>query len=169
MRALLLALALAGLFGAALWWQERHWAGIRAEQSAIAARQDALVADTPSGALAAGHAVLIVGNPSGAQALPRTAAARPAPPPRRSAQTGTQPPVERDPDLPVRGEPLSEFRLEVQTGQTLSGIAHLHYGEHGRELLRALAEHNGFSDPNALRAGAELRLPPIERLLPGRR
>jgi nucleoid-associated protein YgaU len=164
-RALLLALALAGLFGAAFWWQERHWAGIRAEQSAIADEQDARVASTPSGTLAAGQAVLIVGNPSGAEAVPRPAA--PQPPPERppSAAGGAA----ADPDRPVSDGPLPEFELVVQPGQTLSGLAHLHYGEHGRELLRALAQHNGLSDPDQLRAGAVLRLPPLETLLPERR
>lgn len=166
MRALLLALGLAGLFGAALWWQEHHWAGIRAEQSAIALEQDALVASTQSGALAAGHAVLVVGNPSQADSVPRPVAPRPPPAPRRAAEDSA-PPAD-DPDRPVSDGPLPEFELVVQPGQTLSGLAHLHYGEHGRELLRALARHNGLADPDALRAGALLRLPPLERLLPAR-
>jgi nucleoid-associated protein YgaU len=163
-RALLLALALAGLFGAAFWWQERHWAGIRAEQSAIAAEQDALAANTPSGTLAAGHAVLVVGNPSGAPAVPRRVAARPPPTPPRATESGPA----ADPDQPVSDGPLPEFELVVQPGQTLSGLAHLHYGEHGGQLLRALARHNGLADPDQLRAGAVLRLPPIETLLPER-
>lgn len=165
MRALLLALALAALFGGAFWWQERHWADIRAEQSAIAAEQDAQTASTPSGTLAAGQAVLIVGNPSGADAVPRPAAPQP-PTQARPAEAGGPP---ADPDRPVREGPLPEFELVVQPGQTLSGLAHLHYGEHGRELLRALSEQNGLSSPDQLRAGAVLRLPPIETLLPERR
>lgn len=164
MRALLLALALAGLFGLALWWQERHWAGIRAEQSAIAAEQDALTSSTPSGTLLAGQAVLIVGGPSGAEPVARPVAAHPTPAPKPK-----QGAVVKDPDLPVNDDPLPEFELLVQPGQTLSGLAHLHYGEHGRELLGALARHNGLSDPHQLRAGAVLRLPPIETLLPGQR
>lgn len=160
MRALLLALVLAGLFGAALLWQERHFAGIRAEQRAVRDEQDALAAPTASGMLEAGHAVLVVGNPSGAEPIPRPTAAPSAPTP--------APPRPDDPDQPLSDAPLPEFELEVQPGQTLSGLAHLHYGEHGRELLSALAEHNGLADPDSLRAGAVVRLPPIELLLPGR-
>lgn len=163
MRALLLALALAALFGGAFWWQERHWAGIRAEQSAIAGEQDAQTASTPSGTLAAGQAVLIVGNPSRADAVPRPAAPQPQARPAKAGGPAA------DPDRPVSEGPLPEFELVVQPGQTLSGLAHLHYGEHGRELLRALSAHNGLSSPDQLRAGAVLRLPPIETLLPERR
>jgi nucleoid-associated protein YgaU len=161
-RALLLALSLAGLFVLALWWQERHWAGIRAEQSALAARQDALEAPTPSGMLQAGEAVLIVGAPSGADPVARPVQGRPTPPRAVAPEADAQ-----DPDQPVHDGPLPEFELVVQPGQTLSGLAHLHYGRHGRELLAALARHNGLSDPHQLRAGAVLRLPPIEVLLPG--
>lgn len=164
MRALLLALTLAGLFFLALWWQERHWAGIRAEQSAIAARQDGLEAPTPSGTLAAGQAVLIVGSPSGAEPVARPASPRATPRPAARPEQRAA-----DPDQPLHAGPLPEFELVVQPGQTLSGLAHLHYGRHGRELLAALARHNGLSDPHQLRAGAVLRLPPIEVLLPGER
>lgn len=164
MRALLLALTLAGLFVLALWWQERHWAGIRAEQNALAARQDALEAPTPSGTLSAGQAVLIVGSPSGAEPVARPTPPRGAPRPKAQPQTSSG-----DPDQPLHEGPLPEFELVVQPGQTLSGLAHLHYGRHGRELLAALARHNGLSDPHQLRAGAVLRLPPIEALLPGER
>lgn len=158
MRALLLALTLAGLFGAAFLWQERHFAGIRAEQRAFEDQQDGRAAPTESGTLEAGRAVLVVGDPSGAEPVPRPSAA-PQPPPRATPD---------DPDRPLADAPLPEFELQVQPGQTLSGLAHLHYGEHGRELLEALARHNGLDDPDALRAGAVLRLPPIERLLPDR-
>lgn len=164
MRALLLALILAGLFGAAFLWQERHWAGIRAEQRAVEAEQDARAHPTESGTLEAGRAVLVVGNPSGADPVPRPQEAREPESPRAEGPTA----VSSDPDSPLTREPLPEFQLEVQPGQTLSGLAHLHYGEHGSELLEALAAHNGLASVDALRAGAILRLPPIERLLPDR-
>jgi len=163
-RALLLALILAGLFGGAFLWQERHFAEIRAEQRTVEAEQDARAHPTESGTLEAGRAVLVVGTPSGADPVPR-----PQDPRAQEPQPSGTPTAEAsDPDRPLSGQPLPEFQLEVQPGQTLSGLAHLHYGEHGSELLEALAAHNGLASVDALRAGAILRLPPIERLLPDR-
>ena len=54
--------------------------------------------------------------------------------------------------------------MEVQPGQTLSGIAHAHYGTAPAALVQALADYNGIGDPDALRAGAWVLLPERERL-----
>lgn len=51
---------------------------------------------------------------------------------------------------------------EVQAGEALSVICYRHYGDPG--LVDELAEHNGLDDPDMLRAGFRLRLPPIEKL-----
>jgi nucleoid-associated protein YgaU len=159
MRGLVLALLLACGFGAAALWQREHFARIDAERRALEAEQDALAAPTPSGTLSAGQAVLVIGRPSGAQALARPAAIE-DPPTEPAAEV--QPPS--DPDQPAGSSLLDDSELEVQPGQTLSGIAHLYYGKHGAALLSALARYNGLADANSLRAGAKLRLPPLEVL-----
>jgi nucleoid-associated protein YgaU len=144
MRALLLLLVLAGAFALAAVWQRNHVAELRAARDAAEAAS-APAPDPLAPELAAGEAVLIVGRPSGAEPRPT----EPAPQkPRPSASEPT----------------LSDFSQEVQSGQTLSGIAHVHYGQSGPALVRALAHYNGLSDPDQLRAGQTLRLPPIEKL-----
>jgi nucleoid-associated protein YgaU len=144
MRALLLLLVLAGAFALAAVWQRKHVEELRAARSAAEA---APAPDPLAPELAAGEAVLIVGRPSGAE--PRSRPNEPAAPQMRR----------------VESEPaLSDFTQEVQGGQTLSGIAHVHYGQSGPALVRALATYNGLSDPDQLRAGQTLRLPPIEKL-----
>jgi nucleoid-associated protein YgaU len=146
MRALLLLLVLAAAFALAAVWQRKHVAELRAARSAAEAAP-APSPDPLAPELAAGEAVLIVGRPSGAEPRPRPS--QPAPPQPRS--------VEKEPTL-------ADFTQEVQGGQTLSGIAHVHYGQSGPALVRALAAYNGLSDPDQLRAGQTLRLPPIEKL-----
>jgi nucleoid-associated protein YgaU len=146
MRALLLLLVLAGAFALAAVWQRKHVAELRAARDAAEAAQ-APSPDPLAPELAAGEAVLIVGRPSGAEPRPRPTE-----------------PVPQKP-RPSESEPtLSDFSQEVQSGQTLSGIAHVHYGQSGPALVRALAHYNGLSDPDQLRAGQTLRLPPIEKL-----
>jgi len=146
MRALLLLLVLAGSFALAAVWQHKHVAELRAARDAAEAAP-APSADPLAPELAAGDAVLIVGRPSGAEPRPRPSDAPPPKPP--SAES----------------EPtLSDFSQEVQSGQTLSGIAHVHYGQSGPALVRALASYNGMTDPNQLHVGQTLRLPPIEKL-----
>ena len=82
----------------------------------------------------------------------------------REAPGGAGARAPADPDEPAGDAPLGEMQLEVQPGQTVSGLAHLYYGEHGAALLQALAEYNGLDDPDSLRAGAHLRLPARETL-----
>ena len=146
MRALLLLLVLAGAFGLAAVWQRNHVAELRAARDAA----EAVPAPSPdplAPELAAGEALLIVGRPSGAE---------PRPPPAEPARP--------KPSAPANEPSLSDFTQRVQSGQTLSGIAHVHYGQSGPALVRSLAAYNGLSDPNQLQVGQTLRLPPIEKL-----
>jgi len=162
-RALVLALLLAAACGAALLWQREHYAAIRVEQRALQDELDGIAAPTPSGTLEAGRAVLVIGRGSGAEAVPRP---QPLSPPAAAPLQDADRAASGDPDLPLVGQSLGEMELEVQPGQTLSGLAHLYYGEHGSALLRALAEHNGLANPDSLQAGALLRLPARDVLLP---
>ena len=79
-------------------------------------------------------------------------------PRRTTAQRATSPaqaaPVER----PVAVTVASERTYEVRSGESLSTICHQTYGT--AALTAALATHNGISDPDLVRAGQRLRLPP---------
>ncbi len=156
MRAVLLLGLLAAGFGLAAVWQRRHLDELRRQRQADEAVAAGELARTHSGELAPGAGVLLVGRPSGAEPVPRPArAARAAP----SDPVLGPAPVGPHPDLA-----LGDFSLEVQPGQSLSGIAYLHYGRSGPSLLRALAEYNALPDPDRLRAGQILKLPPLESL-----
>lgn len=145
MRALVLLLVLAGSFALAAVWQRRHVSELRAAREQAKSASVNAVASAP--AFAPGEALLVIGRPSGAE--PRS---RPAEPvmPKPSGSEGAA--------------VLSDFTQLVQEGQTLSGIAHVHYGQSGRQLVSALAAYNAMSDPDQLQVGQSLRLPPIERL-----
>jgi nucleoid-associated protein YgaU len=160
MRGLALLAILAGAFGLAAWWQQRHVAELRAAQAAVvdAAPPPAPLAGEDE--LAPGEAVLIVGRPSGAEPRPRS---RPAPPPAPGPDAG--PPA--DDPLPEDEAGLGDYLHTVQPGQTLSGIAHLRYGRSDPGLVQALADYNGLESPDRLRAGQPLRLPAAERLETG--
>jgi len=146
MRALILLLVLAGAFAVAAVWQRRHVEELRAARTEAESKPASPAAEAL--ALAPGEALLVVGRPSGAE--PRQ---RPADPvvPQKSGGQGS-------------ALALSDFTQVVQDGQTLSGIAHVHYGQSGPALVRALATYNELSDANQLQVGQALRLPPIERL-----
>ena len=148
MRGLVLLILLAAAFGLAALWQQRHLAELQAARRAAEAEADGVLRSTPNGDLAPGQAVLLVGRPSGAEPRPRPTPAEQAMPPA----------------APQAESALEDYALEVQPGQTLSGIAYLHYQESGPALVRALAAYNGLEDPDQLRAGKALRLPPRQRL-----
>jgi nucleoid-associated protein YgaU len=50
----------------------------------------------------------------------------------------------------------------VGKGESLTGICRRHYGD--AKLIRELARYNGINDPDTLKSGAKLRIPPAERL-----
>ncbi len=151
MRTVLFLCLLVAVFGLAALWQRQHLGELRRAHAAAEAEAAGELARTASGPLAPGQGVLLVGRPSGAEPVPRPARAEPDPAP---AAVGS--------DLAELA--LGDFSLEVQPGQSLSGIAYLHYGRSGPALLRALSDYNALPDPGRLRAGQVLKLPPIERL-----
>ncbi|QDU68876.1 hypothetical protein [Engelhardtia mirabilis] len=52
----------------------------------------------------------------------------------------------------------------VPDGSSLSKVVYNHYGHVNDKLVRQIADYNGVDDPDHVRAGQVLRLPPLERL-----
>jgi nucleoid-associated protein YgaU len=151
-RTAILLLLLTCAFGSAALWQERKVAQLERER-AEALRAAGGAAPLPlEQRLAPGEGVVIVGRPSGAEPVEVS-------PPQVAAAAAQGEDWER-----AAAERLGDFELEVRPGQTLSQIAHAHYRSHAPELLRALAAYNGLADPDRVKAGQRLRLPPVEKL-----
>lgn len=160
MRTLLLVLILACGFGAAALWQQQRIARLREERAVAAQVAAGNAAMTPSGLLGPGEAVVVIGRPAKQPSAPgvdRKPVPAPAPGP------GTTVPANL-PQPPPPTPALGDFVLEVGAGQSLSKIAHDHYGHAPVELVTKLAQYNGMADANALRAGMKLKLPTLERL-----
>lgn len=153
MRGLILLVVLATAFGAAALWQQRHVAELRAAQRAAQIESEAAPGVTRE-RLEPGEALLIVGRPSGAAPRPRPDTGRAA----------AQPSPQREPAPPPDETSLGDYTHEVQQGQTLSGIAYVHYGREGPKLVQELAEYNGLASPDRVKAGQVLRLPPVQVL-----
>jgi hypothetical protein len=149
MRLVLILCTLASAFALAAMWQEQKLAELRRERLLASRVAAGVVVETPSGALPAGKGVVIIGRPSGAEAVDV-----PYEPPVPAQEQGAQ----------ASPEELADFVMEVRSGQTLSGIAHAVYGTAPSGLVKRLAEYNGLADPNLLRAGQRLALPPREIL-----
>ena len=147
MRLVLILCTLACAFALAAMWQDQKLAELRRERELASRVAAGVVVETPSGALPAGKGVVIIGRPSGADPIPM--------PDEMLPQEGTPPQPESE---------LADFVMEVRSGQTLSGIAHAFYHTAPSGLVRRLAEYNGLANPNQLRAGQRLSLPPRERL-----
>jgi len=151
-RTAILLLLLACAFGGAALWQERHVARLERERAEALRAAGGAAPLPPQERLAPGEGVVIVGRPSGAEPVDVS----------RSQAVGA---VAQGKDWErAASERLGDFELEVQPGQTLSQIAHAHYRSHAPELLRALAAYNGLADPDRVKAGQKLRLPPVEKL-----
>ena len=156
--AVLFALALA--FGLAALWQRHKVDELRAARERASRVAAGVLAETPSGDLRRGKGVVIVGRPSGVDPLPVPGGA------------GGEGAAGVPSDAELSGGELSgadaarlaDFVMEVRSGQTLSGIAAAIYGTAPAELVRRLAAYNGMEDPDELRAGQRLLLPPLERL-----
>jgi nucleoid-associated protein YgaU len=157
------ALCLLGLFALAAVWQTRWRADLRAEhESAWHIDEPAAPEEPPPGAFGPvepdarqpapagdGWSRVIVGRPSGVEPLlPIEAPQLPRAAPREG-----------------RDAALGAARHEVQRGESLSVICQRHYGSARPSLVRALASYNGLADPDDLRAGRVLELPPVEALL----
>lgn len=161
MRTLILLLVLASGFGLAALWQSWHVDELRAQQRRAWELADGEFAETESGRLEEGWAAVVVGTPSGAEPVPLETESEPA---LEAALLELE--LEDQLAPPTEAPVLGDFEMEVQPGQTLSGIAHAHYGTAPTALVQALADYNGIGDPNALRAGAWVLLPERERLIP---
>ncbi len=120
------------------------------------------LARTEAGVLGPRQGVVILGAPAGAR--PAVAAQLPATRPTRATASRLAPQPGESSAQP--GEPQ---HYRVGAGESLSKIAQRFYGRHDEALLTALASFNGLSNPSQLRADAELKLPPLERLLPAAR
>jgi len=155
-RTLIVLLLLASGFGLAALWQSRHVNELRADQRAAWEQSDGEVAETESGMLAEGWAAVIVGAPSGADPLLVESLLE--------SRAPSFPPDEVPDGDFEEATPLGDFEMEVQPGQTLSGIAEAHYGTASNRLVQALAAYNEIEDPNTLRSGAWVLLPELERL-----
>ena len=152
MKTLIVLLLLATGFALAALWQSRHMGTLHAEQRRSWKVSDGELAETRSGPVPEGWAVVVVGAPSGAAPVEF---ADPEP---------TATPAEAPEEQTTAPPPLGDLELEVRAGQTLSGIAHAHYGTAPPELVQALAEYNGLENADSLRAGQTLLLPELERL-----
>jgi nucleoid-associated protein YgaU len=95
----------------------------------------------------------VFGAPSGAE--PYAPDAQPA------APTAAPSPMPAPAPTPATAR---EFELVVSPGQSLSAICKEHYGTASVALVEGLARFNGLKSPDALRAGQQLKLPPLETL-----
>ena len=152
MRTLFLVLILVCGFGAAALWQELRVKRLHEERVLAAEISSGNAALTPSGVLGKDQAVVVIGRPAGAGAAAKSEGAAPKP-------QGETPPVVATPPPPP-----GDFVLQVSAGQSLSKIAHDHYGHAPTVLVNKLALYNGLADANALKAGMTLKLPPLEKL-----
>lgn len=147
MRAVLWIAILVAAFVLA-WQVQDRWAAERREE------RDAAYARLPDGGgdLPEGYSRAVVGAPSGAAPVLPSESARPvgrpaAPAPEPSA-SGTG----------------SLRRHVVQKGDVLSKICSAYYGTARKDVVDAVARANGLADPQALRVGQQLVLPPLDEL-----
>lgn len=161
MRTLLLVLSLACCFGLAAIWQQQRTGRLREERELAGRIASGDAAMTPSGVLRAGEAVVVIGGPAGQARADKgsTHVDGGQGVVHAGEKAAPSPPV-----TPIIDPPLADFVVEVAAGQSLSKIAHAHYGHAPVDLVDKLAHYNGLSDPNALRAGMQLKLPSLERL-----
>ena len=150
MRTLILILILVCGFGSAALWQQMRVQRLREERALADEIRAGNVAETPSGVLGKDEAVVVIGRPA------RTSAATP--------ETGAAPPAVVPPVVVTPPPSPVEFALEVVAGQSLSMIAHDHYGHAPVELVTKLATYNGLANADALRAGMTIKLPTLEKL-----
>jgi nucleoid-associated protein YgaU len=166
MKTVVVLLGFAAAFGLAGLWQSQRLARLERERELAIRVQEGELGDTPSGLLEAGAGVVVIGKRSGAEPIGRASEPQPETPQTEpQAQPQSTPPVE--PPAPPRVEPtqpLADFELAVQPGQTLSSIVREHYGTDSQSVVRALAAYNGLGDGNALKTGQKLKLPSASAL-----
>jgi len=130
------------------------WNTVAKSETASAAEREDLAP------LPADWGAVWIGEPSGADPLPG--------PERMGFREIDSDPARRErstEDVGASDSPDGVFEMRVQPGQVLSRICALRYGTSNPELVRRLAEYNGLSDPDNVKVGALLRLPPAEDLL----
>ncbi len=158
MRALLLALVLAGLFLCAVIGQQR-WTQQLLRTRDLALGHPGETAPVPPGE---DWSLLIVGRPSGTDPLPypERGWASPAVLEEESAP-GNPLAGEADPDPFSQAETgvAPDFVYRIQHGDTLGAICQGHYGSARSALLESVAKHNGLSSRDAIREGSLLYLP----------
>lgn len=137
------------LFALASLWHSRRRAELRAEGlRSWEPAADVTLASEPGADPGWSH--LLVGRPSGA--APLDPIEEPTLLPTAPAANMAQP------DAPGLATHV------VARGESLSVICQRHYGTARPSVVRALARSNGLEDPNDLRAGHRLELPPLEAL-----
>jgi nucleoid-associated protein YgaU len=159
-------------FVAAAMWQ-RSWRAEAEMQRTLARSDEQRSRSVQSDEEREGWGRVIVGRPSGADPAPpiadRPATQLPTSIPTQNARPTT---AEKTGSRPGQGGTAlpssassSETRIVVKSGETLSSLCQTHYGTSRPEVLQALALYNNLKDPNNLREGQSLAVPPLERLL----
>jgi nucleoid-associated protein YgaU len=167
-------------FALATRWQDRWTEELRSERDRKLARQE-----LPSDDRAPVLGQVVVGLQSGAPAFDAADRARPAPDESggstKQSETSalTNPAeVQSRPTHPIESAPPGQsaqesvgrvFQLTVQRGQQLGDLCRKHYGSGRRELIDAVARYNHMANPDQLREGQQLFLPPLESLIGERR
>ena len=154
MRVLLGGSILVLLFLAASMWQRSWTSAARAERSAERGDPGAPMRGAPPG-----WSRVVIGRPSGAEPYRGPSLPGPRPDPAGGGPTAPQP----KPTAPD-GQPKPS-RVIVQAGQSLSAICRDHYGTARAEVIAAVSRFNQLGDPNALREGQPLDLPPLDQLV----
>lgn len=162
MRVLVGLLLILGIFGLAGLAQHRFRANARLERDQAIAARRAPEAETFE---TTGRAILRVGRHSGANPIELPEIPLPA-----SGASGTSPTASKSPRSADRdSSPPTDwtppvYEMTVQSGQVLSRICQEFYGTGKPPIPQLVATYNGLSDPDSVRAGQTLLLPPLEVL-----
>lgn len=168
MKLLIGVLLLLVTFVAAAMWQRSWRADAHAERERARSSGTGLASPEP-GARAEGWGRVIIGRPSGVDPEPPYAERPPAqvPTPPSSALPGSTP-AKKNGARATPAEPspsAGEERIVVRSGDSLSSVCQSHYGTSRQDVVQALALYNEMKDPNGLREGQTLKLPPLEKLV----
>ena len=171
MKLLLGVLLLLAAFAAAALWQ-RSWRAEAVAEREIARERGGAGAMQSDASRKGTWGRVIVGRPSGAD--PAAPVMTPSP----LAESNPAAPAERTaaaPDASGRTSPTSgtsaiptkasSSEVVVRAGDNLSSLCQAHYGTSRLDLVQALARYNGLKDPDHLREGQTLALPPVDQLL----
>jgi nucleoid-associated protein YgaU len=149
------------LFLAASLWQRTWTSAARAERSAERGDQGAPTIDVPPG-----WSRVVIGRPSGAEPFRGSSSPSPQADASGGGPTPTAPqskPSQPKPTLPDAPERPSQ--VIVRSGQNLTAICREHYGTARVDVVAAVSRHNQLANPDALREGQTLELPPLDQLI----